>query len=204
MSLTINISKYGHKPTWFDPTKEYSEFYRKTGTYKFKRTAAFNEFFSIDMDQKGNVNTFEVSDFYKRLKSQIEINNSSFEKIDSNFIRKISGEVYLGLHKLSVKNIEFNLTSDISAFFQFENDSYSCYMEVFFDEQNEDDVEVILNTYDINGIAKGYSGTIDEMLNEIEKNNKTKYKTYSNRIWEIPTEVTPTTSEVPEYDFATY
>lgn len=158
--------------TPFDKEKDYSNLYLRKGT--INHTVISTNSTSINklgantlIVKKTESNERKLIEFHKYFDLKWSSKSSFFSEFPSNLIKKTSQEVFLKLDGLKIRNLHFTLTSDESVFFQGNYEDKSIYFEVFFDEECDNSTDVVLNVYDKNNKAKGFSGSINKMVNRL-------------------------------------
>lgn len=90
---------------------------------------------------------------------------SGFPKV---LVFQKSKELIDKLLALSPRYVTFDLTEDVSVFFQASKNEYSIYSELFFTEEVNDKFEVVTNIYKDGKSILAYAGNIDETFSKIE------------------------------------
>lgn len=80
------------------------------------------------------------------------------------------------LLQLKPDHISFNLTNDRSIFFKATVKEKNIYLELFFDEEAEENVEAIVNIYEGGKVIIAYGGSIEETFQKVQELLITKDK----------------------------
>jgi hypothetical protein len=80
------------------------------------------------------------------------------------------------LLQLKPDYVSFNLTDDHSIFFKSVAKGNNIYLELFFDEDSQENVEAIANVYKDGKVALAYGGNMEDTFGEIQKLFPTKDK----------------------------
>jgi len=73
-------------------------------------------------------------------------------------------------HILDSKFVKVDLSNDNSVFFQSKIDDFNVYFELFFEENNNSDVEAIANIYKDGECVFAFGGSIEETFSKIRTN----------------------------------
>lgn len=73
------------------------------------------------------------------------------------------------LLQLKPDYISFNLTNDCSIFFKAMVKGKNIYLELFFDEETEENVEAIVNIYKDGKVVIAYGGSIEETFQKVQE-----------------------------------
>ncbi len=106
-----------------------------------------------------------ISEFSKNWNSK----KSHFNSFAKDFVWDKFKTTVDQLLQLRPDYISFNLTNDCSIFFKAMVKGKNIYLELFFDEEVEDNVEAIVNIYKDGKVVIAYGGSIEETFQKVQK-----------------------------------